>query len=414
MTLEFNKVMNQIETMGRFVAHRTESMSERSLRAQSMLMLATDLEEIWRKIELARTNDAGYRGAAPFQEPIHQAYSLTAPAPADFTVIAVDGSQVYPDQYGPALYYLTNIGAFVYQQTGQSLPECHSFPELVYNESRLRDRQNNLIKNTVVNARRSVLELETLASMCEGYLEQELPLLALMDGPLLWWTSSDIPDWQNLSQAYRGALKHLRELDADLWVHSEQRVHLAGYVDHHDSRFVVRLLYLLSLEDEDVRRTVLDTLGDLEGLNDKFLFATLLQPGERSALMIQQSPQNKEYRQQVGADYEITFFYLNVGSAAQPHIVRVEVPMWVAASPEAINEVQGILLEQCKITGSYPYSLTRADEIAVVTNQEKKHLNELITMELLRNQQEIERSPKLIGKEQSRGYHRRSYQEKWR
>jgi hypothetical protein len=46
----------------------------------------------------------------------------------------------------------------------------------------------------------------------------------------------------------------------------------------------------------------------------------------------------------------------------------------------------------------YPYALTRADELAVVRAHEKSQLNEMIEIELRRNEQQVEHSEKLASK----------------
>ena len=45
-----------------------------------------------------------------------------------------------------------------------------------------------------------------------------------------------------------------------------------------------------------------------------------------------------------------------------------------------------------------PYTLTRADELAVVRNQKRTHLNEMIEIELRSRAQEVNRSEKLDSK----------------
>ena len=84
--------------------------------------------------------------------------------------------------------------------------------------------------------------------------------------------------------------------------------------------------------------------------------------------MVQNSPRNLEFKQR-GVNFEIAFFYLNVGSEYQPHVVRVDVPVWVARDHRAVNELHGLLLAQCRMQGRnpYPYVLTRAHELAVVS-----------------------------------------------
>jgi hypothetical protein len=230
-----------------------------------------------------------------------------------------------------------------------------------------------------------------------------------MDGPLLWLVGGDTPGQFTLDKDYRGALIHFHDTHVYMRRQMEQNASIVGYVDRHDSRFVIRLLHLLMLPDDHIRRAIIEADGPFEGLNDDWLFSNLLDPGQRSALMVQQSPHNKSYRNETGLNYEIAFFYLNVGTWGKPHIVRVEIPMWVALKPQAVDEVHTLLLEQCKMTGGYPYVLTRADELAVVSSIERQQLNNMINIELLRNQQSVESSPKLQGKGMAR-QHRQQHQ----
>jgi len=119
-------------------------------------------------------------------------------------------------------------------------------------------------------------------------------------------------------------------------------------------------------------------------------------------LMVQQSPQNKEYRE-INPDHEIAFFYLNVASPLQePYLARIEVPMIVASNKPLVDAVHALVYAQCQITDRYPYALTRADEIAVVHPHEKRALDELISIEMLKNQQHIETSQKLSTKGMAR------------
>src|SRR5881275_769622 len=122
----------------------------------------------------------------------------------------------------------------------------------------------------------------------------------------------------------------------------------------------------MTLEPDQITRAALQTSGPLEGLNDRDLYQWILGPGDRSGMMVQQSPQNKAYKER-SVDQEIVFFYLNVASPYQePYLARVEIPMAVARQKELVGAIQALIYAQCQITDRYPYALTRADEIAVV------------------------------------------------
>ncbi|HLY27431.1 MAG TPA: DNA double-strand break repair nuclease NurA, partial [Aggregatilineales bacterium] len=117
---------------------------------------------------------------------------------------------------------------------------------------------------------------------------------------------------------------------------------------------------------------------------------------------IQQSPQNKAYKEQ-NPDQEIVFFYLNVaGPHQEPYLARVEVPMWVAKDKAYVDAVHALVYAQCQITDRYPYALTRADEVAVIPSHDKRTLDEMIAVELLRNRQPVEISQKLSMKDAAR------------
>ena len=185
----------------------------------------------------------------------------------------------------------------------------------------------------------------------------------------------------------------------------DSRAALAGYVDKPRSQLVVRLLHLLSLTDDEVRHTDLSGSGDMEGLLDRQLFDSILRPGERSALMVQNSPQNLTYRQ-MGESFEIAFFYVKVTSGYRSSIARVDIPMWVARDKAAVDELHGLLLAQSQIQGRnpYPYALTRADELAYVSAKDKNRLDDLINVELRKKGIDPTRlSAKSFGKEIARG-----------
>lgn len=382
--------------MGRALAARNLTLNERLDAAWERLMAQDDLGTIHDRVQLARERDVGFRGAAPLGEPVNAAYPLP-PLPARATILAADGSQVYPSIHAAALYYLTNIGVFVYHHGTDDLPEQITEPALFYSEKDVRDENGQAITNTAVNARRNVAELHMLARETWNRRNPDSPLLAISDGPLLFWVGKDVPDGKRLEQDYLGALVHLHDTHASAASTYGQSASLIGYVDRPTSAFVVSLLHLLGLDDDDVREAALKSNGDLEGLADQPLMFRLLKPGERSAVMVQQSPQNKRYHDK-GESYEIAFFYLNVGQSGAYHLARVEMPMWVARSQPLLDQVHALTFDQCQLMWRYPYALTRADELAVIRAAERTQLDDLIEIELLRNEQIVERSEKLESK----------------
>ncbi|MHB8625413.1 MAG: DNA double-strand break repair nuclease NurA [Aggregatilineales bacterium] len=389
MTLEFDKIVPQIQVMGHSMAAADEAVAKVAFSAWDRFMALTDNTAIWDQVWIARQHDAGFRGAAPTEGPYSEPFNSNYPlphCPLQATILAADGSQVYPDPHGPVLYYLTNIAVFVYHHGGAGdLPEPITEPQLYFRDEELHERDGRIIANAAVNARRSLFELQLLARETSQRADATRPLLAIADGPLLFWLGKDVPNAQALMSDYYESLGVLAQTGAAL----------TGYVDQPRSRFVINTLYLMGLDESEITRTNLLTTGDLEGLDDRFLMKQLLGPGERSALLVQQSPQNKAYRD-MADDYEIVFFYVNVSAPGQePYLARVELPMWIAKDAAVVDSVHALLYAQCQLTDRYPYALTRADECAVVHSYEKTALDNMIQIELRRNSVSVEPSQKL-------------------
>jgi len=76
----------------------------------------------------------------------------------------------------------------------------------------------------------------------------------------------------------------------------------------------------------------------------------------------------------------IFFFYLNVGG----EIARIEIPGWIAQSPDLVNLVHAAILKQSENTQGYPYVLERAHELAVIKASERRSLEEMIERAMFR------------------------------
>lgn len=411
MSLEFNKLLSQVEKMGAMMSHLDFDMSDRLQLARERFSDAGDLDAIRAKIDFVRGPDiSGYRGAAPLDDPYAEPINYIYPPPempAAATLIAADGSQVYPSEQSPVHYYLLNVGMFIYEHGVDKTPVTITVPSLVYHKDHVHDANRQLVTNRTVDARRTVTEMQLLAQQAwdqhrNGNGE---PLITLYDNHLLFWASSDVTGSDQIMRDFHTGMGQLRDANAIL----------AGYVDSPSrSRVVLRLLYLNSLTDEvemKAREKEIASGGDLEGLRDTHLFNDVLGPGERSAIMVQNSPRNLAYRQK-NASFEIAFFYLKVFNGYDTAIARVDIPMWVARDKTAVDQLHAMLVDQCRMQGRtpYPYALTRADELAVVSGKDKRKLEEMIRMELQKQGiQPTNITPKMQSKRAARS-EKRAYQ----
>ena len=86
-------------------------------------------------------------------------------------------------------------------------------------------------------------------------------------------------------------------------------------------------------------------------------------------------------------------------------LARVEFPAWVARDTAKVNALHAILVQQCQVVPlkQYPYLLTRADETAVVSRDEKEQVDRMIAQEMVqRGLGIIEKSQKQQSKEIAR------------
>jgi hypothetical protein len=382
MSLEFTKIINDIQRMGRYLAYRDrEELIDKALRI--LKEKGGDPTFVRERIRAVRESDvSGYRGAAPLPEgtptdtPFDETHS-TPGTPSQAILIAADGSQIYPDYNASSLYYVVNIGVLVYYHGTGDIPYQETVPGIFYTDNYMLDENRQVVSNRTVNSRRTIAEIRVLWQQSRLHRHDTVPTIALHDGNLLkFFGGSDIADSRSLIKEYMGLLVAMHDMNTML----------AGYVDTPRSSYLVSLLHLLELEPYQITEAALANDGDLEGLTDAQLFERLLEPGERSAIMVQNSPTNYEYKN-FKASHEIAVMYVNVSSTKTPHIARLDMPMWVAQDPHAVDALHGLILSQCRIQGlrPYPYVLTRADELAFINSREKGQVESLVRRELMKN-----------------------------
>jgi hypothetical protein len=367
MALELSKITGQIEEMGRVLAERA-GMQQKTLPAARELLhrFAQKQQELRRVAE--STPGQNLRCASPGDETLDA--HLSAPAsPARITVIATDGSQIYPDQHGLAFYYAINVGGIVYRHGSGETPQVSTEPTLYFREEQVYPG-GSPVNSDLISAQRDLAEMQELARLALEEPPGGPPRVALGDGSLLIWLERrDIPKDQQdqILESYLGCLDRLRG----------ENLPVAAFISRPRSAEVVALLYLAHLEPEE--RQDVKNLSDtgFRGLADRALFG-FLKPGERSALFVRGTASNRAFRRR---DQGIFFFYLNTGT----DLARVEVPEWVARQPAKLDLVHAALYNQCTFNEGYPYVLTRADELAVILGDEREALETLIIQALVRH-----------------------------
>ncbi|MDW8316511.1 MAG: DNA double-strand break repair nuclease NurA [Anaerolineae bacterium] len=373
--LELNRLTEPVRQMAEALAGRQgklQSLVDQARRALETHAAVT--EDLRARLSQAVAVDPSWRGAEPLEPRLDVYHPLPEPLPA--TLMASDGSQIYPDPHAAALYYLLNVGAIVLRQGSGQAPQVTTRSRLVFDEAELYDEVDRLVSTDQVNAQRDLWELELLAELAAQERERSAgsqPLVALSDGPLLLWMPQRLTDVEQARRVemFAQALAALQRAGA---------VPL-GYVDRPRSANVVRLLHLAELPADAITTAALRS-NRFAGLSDRLLFRDL-PAGHRTALFAATSEINRSYAAQ---GQRICFCYVNMaaGQADRPIIVRVEAPEWAATAPGRLDAALAAVRADCRLAG-YPYVLARAHELAVVRRHEQEALDAMVQVEMIRH-----------------------------
>lgn len=391
MSLDFQQVREQVRQLGERAQGLQKSLQEKRELAFAILkQYANEQQALRDKVQkVASQHDPALRCARPAdpQAIRLEALDSSQPLPAlpeQATILAADGSQIPVDRHAEVLYCLVNVGALQLCLGRTETPQPVVQSRLLYDENVFVN--NRLLTDGALALMRDQAERTILAELAQ---DAQPPIITFTDGPIeLWGVRDDeIRNPKHYLDAYLEALHRLEALGATV----------AGYIEKPAANLVVRLLEIAMIPDAELRD--LKDRFPLHRVTDHYLFQRLLGPGERSAIFEFQSAQARQYRDSLA----LHFFYLNVGKANRPWPVRVDIPAWVAADSQKLDDLQAVLVDQCRAMGRpYPYLLHRAHETAVVSLDEREQVTQMIAMELRSRQVEVgEQSYKQAGKELS-------------
>ena len=378
MAIDFQQIYERIKEIGKSAQERKENLDNLRQHARNLFNeYADDVDGLRQKVDFALQQDANIRCAYPLDESL----DTRVPTPAlamDATLIAADGSQVIPDRHAAVQFGLVNVGAIAMRLNSGSTPDIFTDSTLYYGDELLTEYGTTLSEGTIA-LRRDLAERTKLAELAKGYPS---PVITFTDGPIELWGNKDpnnAKSYEESMQQYLGALSRLQSND----------VVTAGYVDKPGANLVVRVLESMQAPADKLDK--LKSYHPLLGVSDLWLFGErnnpLLQPGERSAVFALQSKSKMLYKGVLG----LHFFYLNVGTDGHPYPVRVEIPKWVADDPQKLDNLHAALIQQCRVLGHkpYPYLLHRSHEVAVVSFDEKRQVEQMLSLELRKNNAEI-------------------------
>ncbi len=362
MSLDLTKVASQVDGMVARLKAGSEARQNRLQQAVDVLhRQADDLEHLTRKIAASKTTWL----VAGLVDGIDRKYEMP-PLPAEFTVLATDGSHIDVDRHKSTRCFLINIGATVLNYGAQSGASLDSFPclyssdeDLVINSPDVKGREQP-IEGVLLGIKRGVEECRRLAELA-GELPPGSDSLALVDGSLIFWGLEAYPEFVAEALLDKGFLS---SLDTIKKLNSDKRVAVASYISFPRSTDVVNALRvaLCPREVVDSDRYCSDCTtrecDAVAGVRDRELFLNLLGEGDRSNLFISPSRVQKRY-----GEHLVYFCYLRIDD----EIARVEVPQWVATDTDLLGLVHTLTVDQCRRGLGYPVALSEAHEQAVVT-----------------------------------------------
>lgn len=297
-----------------------------------------------------------------------------------YSVLAVDGSQVYPDRHQGTPCYLINIGSVLlhYGQPAKSAVAFDSRPTVFAGHTQEDDIVNG---PELVNCRRQEFELQIGLSKSIECIAQnpDVPFAFLFDGSLVFWHLESKE--QNLKDLFLN--KYLNLLDG-LY---QSSILCGGYISLPKSK---ELVNLIRLELCGFQVEGCDKLEAVNHLVDGSIAHFFLSSGTRSIVF--------KSNAKIGASYPEHlvphFFYMDVGS----EIVRIEVPAWIALDEKKLDRLASIILDQSIKGRGYPVALAEAHEQAVVKGPDRDFFYHLITKIGIESKQKLAYSQKSMKK----------------
>lgn len=342
-------------------------------------------------LEKIRKSRTSWLLADDLHEPFDRRYALPD-CPEQISVVATDGSQIFPDRHELSPCHLINIGTVVLHYGTGERPILRNHPQLFYKEQDTYREWNGRrvpVNAELISALRGALEIQELSLAAEEAAADHQQVVGVTDGTLILWNLEGKPRefQQEILTFYLTSFEQLKSL----------RIPFFGYISHPTSADVINVLRVALCPEHPTncdRCPYKNQQAELPcepiaGVTDAVFFASILQPGERSSIFQSQSDILKAY-----GEHSVYFFYLHVGS----EIVRIELPKWVAHDPALLQRVHAAAHTQAQKGQGYPVSLSEAHEQAVIRGSEREQFYRLLENLYIREGLEVNLSRKVLTK----------------
>ncbi|MCK5633246.1 DNA double-strand break repair nuclease NurA, partial [bacterium] len=282
-----------------------------------------------------------------------------------YHVLAIDGSQIYPDRHQGTACSLINIGSVILDYGIKKRSVLLDSKPLVFVGD--EDSQLHETPQELVNCRRQEWEfkagLHYSLEMKKKSVDKE-PSIFLFDGSIIFWhlESKDQEVKVRFLASYLDSLQKLYE----------EKILIAGYISMTKSKELVNLIRVALTEfcDDLKLENLVNAESSVDHMTDAQIVRFFLKPFTRTTIFKNHSNITKHYPEHLHPH----FFYLHVGS----EIVRIEIPAWIARDSKLVQMVVRMVTDQaCKGDG-YPVALAEAHEQAVVKGPDRDFFYHLV------------------------------------
>lgn len=275
---------------------------------------------------------------------------------SEYSVLAVDGSQIYYDKHQGPGCYLINVGTVLLDYgLVESSVALSSYPYLfMVSDTKVGG------STEFINLQREAYEFEYAAKIADQEMFDKKQLsITMFDGSLIFFQL----DTQGQDQKQEFLQSYLGYLDKFY----EKKQLITGYMSFPRTRELVNILRLVLAqfdEQELQQHTMFEQLTDMD------IAQFFLKPGYRSTVFQSKAPISYLYPDQL----KPYFCYMNVGY----EIVRLEFPAWIAKQSLLIDQVCQLSYDQAQKGRGYPVCLFEAHEQAVVKSYDREFFYAMI------------------------------------
>ncbi|MBU4269429.1 DNA double-strand break repair nuclease NurA [Candidatus Dependentiae bacterium] len=303
----------------------------------------------------------------------------------DYSVIAIDGSQIYPDRnISGAGCFLINIGGCSIKYSDKSEVKFYSEPKLFLTQELIDQNEKISFSQDLVDFKREELELLRLLEIS---VENNIDL-SLVDGTVIFWP-------------LEGKTDEVKNYFLNLYINIlnkfyEQNKLIAGVISFPKSRELVNLIKLgLCRFDYAECISCHRIYNDfpckiVDSLIDSQVTKFFLPKNYRSTIFFSKSKIVDSYPEHL----KPCFFYLNT----EKEIIRVETFSWIANDRSKLDFIASIALDQVEKGMGYPVVLAQAHEAAVVKGPDREFFYYLLQRQAMEQNKRIFYSQKSLKK----------------